>query len=165
MTYSCLDVKISSFCDALMNKYLKLLAIPLAVIVLDGCAPFHNVLRNIRHSIERATRKKDSDYRKILASSIACRENLDRSLRAARNDVRQQLDDKRIREEDVDIETVPKEAPEIEWPNLDVSDTYGSVCAMAMAYKAKPKPTPKPKKPEETLPPEPEVTEIQSQEK
>lgn len=144
-----------------MRKYLKLLAIPLVVIVLNGCAPFHNALRNIRHSIERVARKKDPDYRKMLASSIACRENLDRSLRVARNDVRQQLDDKRIREEDVDIETVPEEAPEIEWPNLDSSDTYGSVCAMAMAYKARKKPAPKPEK----TPPESEAAETQSQEK
>ncbi len=138
-----------------MNKFLRTLAIPVALTLFGGCASFNNALRNVRHSIERATKKK-APRPKMVASSIACRENLDKSIRAARNDVKQQLEDKRIRGK---VETSPKKAPVYTWPNLDESNTYSSVCALAWAYEEDPPPAP-PKEPEKTPPSEqPDTTE------
>ncbi len=138
-----------------MNKFLKLALIPVALTVFGGCAGFHNALRNVRHSIERATKKK-APGPKMVASSIACRENLDKSIRAARNDVEQQLEDKRIKGK---VETSPEKAPVYMWPNLDESNTYSSVCALAWAYEEDSPPA-SPPEPEKIPPPEqPDATE------
>lgn len=121
-----------------MKKYVTLLAIPLAVTALDGCASFHNAVRNVRDSIQHTAHKKDPHYKKAIAHGFACEGSLERSIYVAKSEVRQELKSKGI--DEAIIETIPNEPEPVYWPSVD----FRMGCAIAVAYPipAEPKNTP-----------------------
>ncbi|MFC1733230.1 hypothetical protein ACFL6I_23275 [candidate division KSB1 bacterium] len=127
-----------------MNKLAKLLLIPIALTLAEGCAPFHNAIRNIRHNLERIAKKKDPNRRKLVAHGFECG-NVVTATRKAISEARQQLRGKGIHAE---IETIPKAPKEIYWPDVDSRRE----CVIAVAYEDS-KPAPKTKQPTAPIPP------------
>lgn len=152
-----------------MNKLLKLVLIPLTLTFAEGCIPFHNAIRSVRHSIERATKKKTPE-REPLATGFACvigsnerasmskaEANLAEKLEA----IRKKLEKTAVWVGQLEIKRTPEPSKDIwsvgygDWPNYKENQS-GMNCASVDAYlpdpKTAPQPAPEPIEVNETVP-------------